>query len=253
MQNYVKAKLRAGGTSIGAWVTIGHPDVAEMMSMLGFEWIIFDTEHSPLNVETLQGMLQAMSYTEKCIPIIRVAWNDMVLIKRALDIGAYGIVIPWVNSKEEAINAVRYCRYPPRGVRGYGPRRAALHDPEYVKTADEQILIIVQVETRKAIENLDEILSVEGIDVAFVGPWDLSMSLGVFGQFDSRRFREALDRVLDACERHGVTPGIVCTHKSVGEALRRGFRFCTIGSDVSFLKLGAEISLRAAGGNPRKA
>lgn len=246
MKNPVKAKLRRGEVSIGAWISIAHPDITESLAKVGYDWILFDTEHCPLNVEMIQGLLQSMGYGTRSTPLIRVAWNDLVLVKRALDIGAYGVVIPWVNTKEEAVNAVRACKYPPEGVRGFGPRRAAADDPEYVQTVNEELLIVAQVETEAALRNLDEILSVKGIDVALIGPWDLSLNLGVFTQWESPKFKAAVDRVLEACKRWNVTPGYVCGDDTVKWAFDRGFRFLSVGGDEGFMLKGAHDSLRMA-------
>lgn len=246
MKNPVKTKLKRGETSIGTWVGIGHPDITESLSKVGFDWLLFDTEHSPLNIEVIQRLLQSMGYARNCVPLIRVAWNDLILVKRALDIGAYGLVIPWVNTKEEALNAVKACKYPPEGVRGFGPRRAAMDDPDYVKTANEELLIVAQIETETALKNLDEILSVKGIDVALIGPYDLSMNLGVFTLWDNPKFKVAVDRILQACEKWKVTPGYVCDDKNVKWAAERGFRFLSIEGDEDFMIKGALDSLRRA-------
>ena len=158
---------------------------------------------APLGFETMQQMLQAMNGTE-CIPIVRPQWNDPVQIKRILDIGAYGVIIPWVNSKEEAENAVRACKYPPEGIRGFWPRRAGRFDPDYFETANEEILVAVQVETKQALKNLDEILSVPGIDACYIGPYDLSYSLG-FGippRWDDPEYLAAFTRTLEAAEKY---------------------------------------------------
>ena len=131
----------------------------------------------------MQRMMQAMNGTN-CTPLVRPQWNDMVIIKRVLDIGAHGVLVPWINTKEEAEYAVRACKYPPEGLRGYGPRRAALFDPDYLKTANDEILVVAQIETQKAISNLDDILSVKGIDACYIGPFacpaasDLILSSG---------------------------------------------------------------------------
>ncbi len=244
MKNSVKAKLKAGEPSVGTWLTIGHPDVAEFLAAVGFDWVVFETEHAPLGMETVQTMMQAMSYSADCLPMVRVAWNDLVLIKRALDIGAYGLVIPWVNTREDAEKAVSYCKYPPEGIRGVGPRRAAHRDPDYFATANEEILIVVQIETETALENLDEIFSVKGIDACFIGPWDLSMSLGVFKNFQHPKYEDALDRVLQACKRWGVAPGMHCSEGNINEAIERGFQFCAIANDYGFLLKGARQALR---------
>jgi len=254
VRNPVKAKLKAGKPSVGTWLTIGHPDVSEILADLGFDWVVFDMEHGPLSVETVQGMMQSMSYSVDCVPMVRVGWNDLVLIKRALDIGAYGLVIPWVNTREDAVRAVSYCKYPPEGIRGCGPRRAARRDKEYIETANEEILILVQIETETAIKNLDEIFSVKGVDACFIGPSDLSMSLGVFRKFDHPKFRDAIDKVLRACKKSGVAPGMHCSESRQGrlpyinDAIAQGFQFCALDSDTGFLTTGTKEALRKVEG-----
>jgi len=181
LKNLLKEKLQKGQVVIGTFVGLGHPDVTESLSRLGFDWLVIDGEHAPLGLETMQRMLQAMNGSN-CTPIIRPQWNDMVIIKRVLDIGAHGVLVPWINTKEEAEYAVRACKYPPEGLRGYGPRRAALFDPDYLKTANDEILVVAQIETQKAISNLDDILSVKGIDACYIGPFDLSRSFGLDSQ-----------------------------------------------------------------------
>ncbi|MFQ6053888.1 MAG: HpcH/HpaI aldolase/citrate lyase family protein, partial [Candidatus Bathyarchaeia archaeon] len=186
-----------------------------------------------------------------CTPIVRPQWNDLVVIKRVLDLGAHGVLVPWVNTKEEAERAVEACRYPPEGVRGWGPRRAEMFDPEYFETANEEILVAVQIETEKALGNLDGILSVEGVDACYIGPWDLSCSLG-FGvppRWDEPRYLEALDRVLQAAEEWGKPAGIYADIDNIGWAIERGFRFNTVGDADGFLIRGARMALeRARGG-----
>ncbi len=233
--------LREGQLAIGTELAISHPDVAEAIGRLGYDWIMIDTEHAPLDPGTVQVLLQAMG-TSKSVPIARVTWNNMVLVKRLLDVGLYGIIVPWVNTKEEAIYAVRSMRYPPHGVRGFGPRRAGMLDPDYVKTADKELFLGVQIETQKAVDNIDEILSVEGVDAALVGPADLSLSMGMLGKFDDSRFVAALNKVIDSCNAHGVTPGMLGTD-DVGKRARMGFRmFCRL-NDLGFIKGEAELSL----------
>ena len=178
MKNILKEKLKKGQAVIGTFISLGHPDVTELLSRLGFDWLLIDGEHSPIGLETMQVMMQAMNGSN-CTPIVRPQWNDMVIIKRILDIGAHGVLVPWVNTKEEAEYAVSACKYPPKGLRGWGPRRAGLFDPDYLQTANDEILVIVQIETKEAVSNVDDILSVEGIDACFIGPYDLSLSFGL--------------------------------------------------------------------------
>jgi len=247
VKNPLKEKLRRGEAVIGTFVEIGHPDVTEWLSHLGFDWLLLDAEHAPTGFETLQRMMQAMNGTG-CVPIVRPEWNEPVVIKRVLDLGAYGVLIPWVNSKEEAENAVKFCRYPPEGIRGFGPRRAGMFDPEYYQTANEELLIAVQIETEEALKNLDEILSVPGIDACYIGPWDLSVSLG-FGvppNWNEPRYLAAFDRVLEAAKRHGKPAGMFTTIDNIEWALEKGFKFNTVDDDDMFLIRGAQISLAKA-------
>jgi 2-dehydro-3-deoxyglucarate aldolase len=249
MQNQVKRKLKAGQATVGAWVGIGHPEVAEIMAQMGFDWLVFDTEHAPLSIETVQKLIQAMRGS--AVPLVRVAWNDPVLIKRALDIGATGLIIPWVNTQEEALQAVWACRYPPRGIRGVGPRRAArygLEFSDYLAQADEEILIVVQIETQAAVDHIDEILSVEGIDAFFIGPTDLSASLGYLGKWDAPPVLRTIDGLLQAGKRQGVPAGIFAMGLDhARECLERGFQFVALGTAAGFLMQGAANALEWVG------
>ena len=247
MKNPLKEKLHQGKTVIGTFVGIGHPDVVEWLSRLEFDWLLLDAEHAPLDFQTLQQMMQAMNGTS-CVPIVRPQWNDPVVIKRVLDIGAYGVLIPWVNSKEEAESAVRACRYPPEGTRGYGPRRIGMFDPAYAETANRELLVAIQVETGEALKNLDEILSVDGIDACYIGPWDLSISLG-FGvppNWEDPQYLAAFDRVLESAKRHGKPAGMFATINNIEWALEKGFKFNTVDNDDTFLIQGATMALARA-------
>ena len=233
MKNHLKEILKQGRFAIGTTITIGHPDVAEVIGRLGYDWILIDTEHAPLEPATVQNLLQAMSASQS-VPIVRVPWNDMVLIKRILDVGAYGIIVPWVNTKEEAVRAVRSIKYPPLGLRGFGPRRAAMFDQDYVKTANEELFLGVQIETQTAVDNIDEILSVEGIDAALVGPSDLSMSMGIFSQFQDPRFVAAMEKIARSCMDHHVTAGMLAVD-DVGLRARQGYRLLNKNGDIKLL------------------
>jgi 2-keto-3-deoxy-L-rhamnonate aldolase RhmA len=172
-------------------------------------------------------------------PLVRVNWNDIVQIKRALDIGAYGVMVPWVNTKEEAEIAVKATRYAPKGLRGCGPRRASMFDPDYLKTADEEILVVCQIETKKAVENIEEIASVEGVDVTYIGPADLSASYGHLGNMSHPEVQEAIDRVYDATRAAGKATGVhLASGKTIKERMEKGYDFITIGNDFSLLRRG---------------
>jgi len=247
LKNPLKEKLDQGKPVIGTFVGIGHPDVTEWLSRLEFDWLLLDAEHAPLGFETLQRMMQAMNGTN-CVPLVRPQWNDPVVIKRVLDIGAYGVLLPWVNSEEDAEKAVMACKYPPEGIRGYGPRRAGMFDPAYYETANQEILVTVQIETEEALKNLDEILAVPGIDACYVGPSDLSVSLG-FGiplKWDEPRYLAAFDHVLEVAKRHGKPAGLYATSENIRWALEKGFKFNTVDNADVFLIQAAEAALAKA-------
>ena len=247
MRNELKRRLKAGEQTYGVWMTIESPIVTELLSGLGFDYFVFDTEHSPLDIFQAQTLMQAMrgGFTT---PIVRVVWNDLVAIKRALDVGAYGVVVPWVNNKEQAEMAVGACRYAPGGLRGCGPRRAALFDPEYLRTADEEIIIIAQIETRQAVENIEDILSVDGIDVTYIGPADLSASYGHIGDQLHPEVQEAIDRVFDASVAAGVATGVhMGSGKTIIDRVEKGYNFITVGNDLGFVRAGAVEILKKLG------
>jgi 2-keto-3-deoxy-L-rhamnonate aldolase RhmA len=228
-------------------MSIPSPEVTLALSNLGFDWFVYDNEHSPLNEQTTQNLMMVTRGTD-VVPLIRVAWNDPVLIKRALDIGAHGLVIPWINTKEEAIRAVQACKYPPNGIRGVGPRVAAINDPEYLSTANEEVLVIVQIETAGAVENFDDIFSVKGVDAFFIGPSDLSTSLGVMRQINNLKVVNAIVKVLTAGKKAGISSGIFCYGRDdAKKRLEEGFQFIAVGGDLRFLVDGATVTLKELG------
>ncbi len=247
MRNELKRRLKRDEQVYGTWITIESPIVAEMLSTMGFDYFVFDTEHSPLDIYQAQTLMQAMRGQETT-PIVRAWWNDLVAIKRALDIGAYGVIVPWVNNREEAELAVKATRYGPKGLRGCGPRRAAMFDPDYLKTADEEILVICQIETRKAVDNIEDIASVEGVDVTYIGPADLSASLGHLGDMSHPDVQEAIDTVYDATKAAGKAAGIhQGSGRTIKERMEKGYNFITIGNDLVFLKNGVNDHMKKLG------
>jgi 2-keto-3-deoxy-L-rhamnonate aldolase RhmA len=236
MKNLLKEKLIQGKQCYGAWISIEAPICTELMSSLGYDYLVFDTEHSPLDILTVQTLMQVVM-NETTTPIVRVWWNDLIAIKRALDIGAHGVLVPWVNSREEAIHAVKATRYPPEGLRGCGPRRPLLFDPGYYETANHEIMVICQIETRKAVENIDEIVSVEGVDATYIGPADLAASLGHLGDMEHPEVQKAIDTILSATKKSGKKAGIhVAAGKSIEYRMRQGFDLITLGRDIDYLK-----------------
>ena len=195
MENRVKRLLKNGQVSAGAWLQLTSPMSAELMARAGFDWLIIDMEHAPGDYLNLAAQIQAMGATD-CVPFVRAPWNDPVAIKRILDTGAMGVLIPYVNSGEEARQAVAACKYPPDGIRGVaGSPRAAYfgqNSMDYLRDANQQILVIVAVETGEAIDNLDEILATDGLDGIFIGPMDLATSMGHFGDPSHPEVQEAI-------------------------------------------------------------
>ncbi|MDI7259374.1 MAG: HpcH/HpaI aldolase/citrate lyase family protein [Thermodesulfobacteriota bacterium] len=247
MKNPLKETLRTGKAAIGTFVQIGHPDVTEMLSHAGFDWLLLDGEHGPFGIETMQVMLQAMSAT-KTVPIIRVPWNDPVYIKRALDIGAYGLLIPLVSSKREAENVIHALRYPPVGIRGVGPRRASryyLDFKEYVATVDSELLTMVQIETKEAVENISEILSVDGIDAYFVGPMDLSAALGHIGDTNHPEVAETIAKIVAAGKKAKKIGGIYAfSIDDIKNRIEQGFQLISFGSDSRLMMGSAQEALK---------
>ena len=250
MRNYVKAKLKAGKPALGVSISVMNPELIQTISDSGFDWVLYDTEHGPWSIETVNDIIQRTAGSTAS-PIIRVVWNDMNAIKRALDTGTFGIIVPWVSSKEDAERAVLYSKYPPRGLRGFGPGRAAkawgITWEEYIKIADEEILIAIQIEREEAINRIEEIVSVEGIDATWLGPGDLSASMGLIGQFFHPKVIKAMRRMVEACEDTGVAPGIAAGAgvekfgvEYVNKLIDEGFKFINIGGDLGLLNLGCK-------------
>ena len=248
MRNELKRRLKSGEQTYGSWITIESPLCTELMSSLGYDWFVFDTEHSPLDIYMAQTLMQAMRGDSKTTPIVRAWWNDIVAIKRALDIGAYGVVVPWINNKEQAELAVKATRYAPNGLMGCGPRRASMFDPEYYETVDEEILVICQIETKEAVENIEEIVSVEGVDVSYIGPADLSASYGHLGNQSHPEVQKAIDRVFDATKAAGKAAGVhQASGKTIEDRMEKGYNFITIGNDLIYMKNGVLAQMEKLG------
>lgn len=245
--NAVKRKLRAGEPAIGTFMALGSPLGAEQLAHLGFDWLVIDQEHGAIDATLTQSLLQAMSATET-VPLIRVPWNSGDWIKRALDAGAYGVIVPMVNTREEAEAAVRATRYPPEGARSIGGSRTRLYGgPDYVEKANEEILLIVQIEHQDAVRNAREILSVPGIDAYFIGPGDLCSSMGLPNTWepDFPEFWAAIDEVAKVAKELGIPGGIHSSPARAASMIDRGYRFVAIGFDVSYLAGAAGAAIKA--------
>lgn len=236
----LKESLRKNQLTIGSWITLGHPAIAEIMAQAGFDWLTIDMEHSAIDLGEAQALIQVI-HLAGCTPLVRVGDNSPYLIKRVMDAGAHGVIVPMVNSRAEAISAVEAVKYPPTGKRGVGLGRAqgyGLSFEKYKKWVEEESVVIAQIEHIKAVRNLEDILSVKGIDGFIVGPYDLSGSLGIPGQFDNPKVKSALAKVITVAKKmkktagfHVVSPDPV-NFKAKFDA---GYRFLAFGLDTLFL------------------
>lgn len=240
MNNRLRASLREGLPAIGSWLQFGDSSVAEIMAQAGFEWLGIDLEHSTIGIETVHHLIQVIELSG-CVPLVRLSANDPVLAKRVMDAGAHGVIVPTVNSPEDAERAVRSIKYPPSGFRGVGLGRAQGYGArfqEYAKELEEYAVVIVMIEHRDGVEAAEQILQVPGVDGVFLGPYDLSASYGIPGQFDHPLMKEAMTRVLGAAEAAQVAPGIHVVHPpitQVRDRMAEGFRFIAYGGDMLFL------------------
>jgi 2-keto-3-deoxy-L-rhamnonate aldolase RhmA len=236
--NPVKERLRQGLPSVGNWISLPSAPVVEVISAYQPDWLVFDTEHGPAGWELVEDLARAVGGTG-VVPMVRIVNSDPGLFKQAFDRGAFGVVVPMVSTPEQARAAVAWAKYPPEGVRGVAGSRVnryGLDLPEYFARWNELVLVVLQVETPEALDHLEAIAATPGIDVLFVGPNDLSASLGVFRQFDHPAYRRALDRVLAATTRHGIAAGYMAsTAEEVLQRIDEGFRFVSAGNDTRML------------------
>ena len=237
-ENKARTKLEQNQPVINGWLHIPSSVAAEALSHQGFDSLTLDLQHGPLHYDAALPMLQAISSTE-VTPMARVPWNEPGIIMKLLDAGVYGVICPMVNSREECERFVQACRYPPQGYRSFGPTRATFYGgADYASKANETVLTFAMIETAAAMDNLDDIMSVPGLDAIYVGPADLSQSLGgkPGADFEEGPVPEALDTILASAKKHGVRAGL--HNASVAYAKRmidKGFQFVTVQSDVSFL------------------
>ncbi len=236
----LKSKLRNGKVTLGSWITIGNTSIAEIMAKVGFEWLTIDMEHSVITLNQAYNLIQVIELSG-VTPLVRVPENDPVIIKRVMDAGAHGVIVPMVNTQEDAIKAVDSVKYPPLGRRGVGLARAqgyGLEFEKYKKWINKESIVIVQIEHIKAVENLREILKVEDVDGFIVGPYDLSGSLGRPGEFDNSKFKAALKIVLEVSKKINKPAGfhvIPPDAKLLLEKIIEGYRFLGFSLDTLFL------------------
>lgn len=245
MTQEFRARLRGGEKLLGTMVTLASGASAEVLASLGFDWLFVDGEHGPLEARELTEILQAVGDKTACI--VRVPEAAEVPIKRALDLGAHGIIVPQVNTAEQAANVVRWARYAPEGSRGVGLARAhgyGLKFREYLSAANREIAVIVQAEHARAVENIEAIVRVPGVDAVLLGPYDLSASLGKLGQVDDPAVVAAIGRVTDVCRAAGMPLGYFgVTAAAVRPYVERGYTLIVAGVDTLYLAQSAQALL----------
>lgn len=242
-RNRFKAALAEGRHQLGIWNSIGGPVVPELLAACGFDWILIDTEHSPLEVAEVLPALQAIAGYPRAAAVVRPAWNDPVLIKRHLDLGAQTLLIPFVQTAAEAEAAVRAMRYPPGGIRGVaGATRASRYGKvrDYVRRAAEELCLIVQVETAEALARLEEIAAVPGVDAVFIGPADLAASMGHAGNPGHPAVQAAVEQAIDRLRAMARPAGLLTTDPAfAARCIERGTGFTAVGVDLGLLAASA--------------
>lgn len=236
----LKEKLRDNKLTIGSWLTLGHPSIAEIMSKSGFDWLAVDMEHSVITLPECQQMIQVIE-SSGVAPLVRVTENNPGCIKRVMDAGAHGVIVPMVNTEEDALRAVAAVKYPPIGTRGVGLARAQGYGLEFEKYRDwvnKKSIVIVQIEHISAVKNLRQILSVKGVDGFMVGPYDLSASLGRPGDYQHPEVRVQLKDILHIAEEMNKTAGFYVTLPDINmlqEKIKEGYKFLCFGLDTLYL------------------
>jgi len=241
--NRFKRAIAAQKSQIGFWCSLASNVSVEIIAGSGFDWLLLDTEHSPNELPQVFSQLQAMMENDTH-PIVRPAWNDMVLIKRFLDAGVQTLLVPTIQSREEAEAAVSYTRYPPNGVRGYasGSRSSRFGRIEdYHNRCEAELCVLVQIETKKGLDNLDEIVAVDGVDGVFIGPGDLSAGLGYLGQTSHPDVRKIIENAIARIRAAGKAPGVLTAVEEEARAyIDAGCLFTAVGSDSGLLARGSE-------------
>jgi 2-dehydro-3-deoxyglucarate aldolase len=236
----LKKKLANNTLTIGSWITIGHQSIVEIMLTAGFDWLTLDLEHSVIELTTAQNLIAHIQHGGAAA-LVRVSKNEEVAIKRIMDAGADGVIVPMINSAEDAQQAVNYVKYPPVGKRGVGLARAQKYGTgfdEYKQWLHNESVVIAQIEHIKAVENIDAILGVSGIDGIMIGPYDLSGSMGYPGEYDREDVKAAIEKVEEACKALNKPLGfhvIQPDHQLMTDKINKGYRFLAFSLDFYFL------------------
>jgi len=237
----LKQKLKNNELTVGSWIMMGNVMSVEVMALAGFEWLVIDIEHTPIDMETVKTLIITIQANDMKA-LVRVSKNEEVVIKKVLDMGADGIIVPMVSSKKDAEQAVDYAKYPPVGKRGVGLYRSTKYGTkfeEYKKWVDEELVIIAQIEHIYAVNNIDDILQVEGIDGTIIGPYDLSGSMGYPGEFERDDVKEAVEKVVQKCNEYNIPSGfhVVDTNpEKLNQKIEQGCTFMAYGIDYFFMR-----------------
>ena len=244
----LRAKWAANQVTAGLWLSLPGTVSAEVAARSPVDYVCVDMQHGVIDYQASASMVQTIELAGG-VPLIRVPWNDPGIIGKSLDSGAHGVIVPMVNTREEAAAVVRSARYAPAGSRSWGPVMAGLRHADNRAWADETVVVIPMIETIEAVDNIDQILAVPGIDAIYVGPADLSLSLGLepASNDGDPRFDTVLANLVAACRRHSVVPGIHATGALVGVRRRQGFRMITVTSDLLAMRSGFSTELSKAG------
>ncbi len=241
--NRLRALWTSGAAAVNGWLAIPNSFSAETMAHQGWDSLTIDLQHGIVDYQAMVTMLQAIS-TTAAVPVVRVPWLEPGILMKALDAGAYAVICPMVNTREDAQKLVAYTHYAPRGTRSFGPTRALLYGgADYPQHANNEIVTFAMIETAQALDNLDDILSVEGLDAIYIGPSDLSLALGCRPVFDDvdPKAQEAIDHILSRAKAHGLVAGI---HNGTPEGalarIAKGFQFVTVSSDARLMAAGAQ-------------
>ncbi len=233
---------------MGTWITLAHPAIAEIFSNAGFDWLTIDMEHSVIDLFDAENLIRTANLSGS-IPLVRLPSNDEVIIKRILDAGSAGIIIPQINSEDDLVRAIKATKYAPDGIRGAGLARAQSYGEDfdgYKLIVDNDMLIIAQIEDKKALENLDSILSVPQLDAIIIGPYDLSASMGKAGQLDDKEVAKAIDKIVQKSIDQGVSCGIHIIEPNTDELnsrIKEGFNFIAYSLDIRMLSHNAKEAL----------
>jgi len=246
--NPVTDKLRSGQPAVGSWLSLCSPAAAEAMARLGWDWLVVDAEHSPVGFDTMVNCFRA-AQLGGAVPMARVPWNDTIWIQRTLDAGALGLVVPMVNTAEDARSVVGNMKYATQGQRSFGGSRVASYiDGDYRTWTDENLAVIVMIETIQAVENAEAIMAVDGVVGCFIGPNDLALSMGLTPNDTGPGtvHEAAIQRVLAACKKTGKAAGKHCfTSAELNQRIREGFQFLALLSDAGFMNMAAKSELGA--------